>query len=90
MRYNLLIPFDKKDEVKKSFGIKWDNDKKTWYYICNGELPEGLDKYTEMVVDVRYEDKDLFKKRFKTMRWNNIDKYWTMSKEEYDIVYKTT
>ena len=82
MRYNLLIPFDKKDEVKKDFKIRWDTDKKIWYYIGN-ELPIGLDKYEEMVVDVRYEDKDLFKKRFKTMRWNNHDKIWTMSREEY-------
>lgn len=82
MRYNLLIPFDKKDEVKKDFKIRWDTDKKIWYYIGN-ELPKGLDKYEEMVVDVRYEDKDLFKKRFKTMRWNNLDKIWTMSREEY-------
>ena len=83
MRHNLLIPFEEKEEVKKKFGIKWDNDNKVWYYVCNGDLPEGLDMYREMIVDVKYEDKDLFKKRFKTMRWNKVDKIWTMSKKEF-------
>lgn len=81
-RTNLLIPFDKKEEVKKQFNIRWDMDKKLWYFMGN-ELPESLEKYQEMIVDVKYEDKDLFKKRFKTMRWNKDDKIWTMSREEY-------
>ena len=82
MRFNLLVPFEKKEDVKKEFKIKWDMDNKIWYYIGN-ELPEALEKYREMVVDVPYEDKDLFKKRFKSMRWNKDDKIWTMSKEEF-------
>lgn len=82
MRYNLLVPFDKKEDLKTEFKIKWDAEKKIWYYMGN-QLPEGLEKYEEMVVDVSYDDKDLFKKRFKTMRWNKDNKVWTMSKEEF-------
>ena len=28
----LLIPFDKKDEIKKDYPIKWDVAKKLWYF----------------------------------------------------------
>ena len=28
----LLIPFNKKDEIKKDYPIKWDVAKKQWYF----------------------------------------------------------
>ena len=32
MKEYLLIPFDKKDEIKKDYPIKWDVAKKLWYF----------------------------------------------------------
>jgi len=32
MNEYLLIPFDKKDEIKKDHPIKWDVAKKLWYF----------------------------------------------------------
>ena len=53
----LLIPFNKKDDIKKDYPIKWDVDKKQWYfdtitpYYSKGNggprngLPQDLEQY---------------------------------------------
>ena len=76
----LLVPYDKKDELKKLYNIKWDNDKKLWY---TNEMIEGLKPYTIIKIQVEYDDKDLCKSKFKSMRWRTIDKTWICSCEDY-------
>ena len=76
----LLVPFDKKDELKKLYDIKWDAERKLWYI---GEIVEELKPYTIMKIQVDYEDKELCKSKYKSMRWHTIDKIWTCSYEDY-------
>lgn len=84
---NLLIPFEKKDELKKQYSIKWNNEKKTWYY--NGDkLPDELNKYTEKIVNIPYEDKDEYKKKYSSMKYNRNIKSWIMSLEDYENLTK--
>ena len=76
----LLVPYDKKDELKNLYNIKWDTNTKLWYI---GEMVEGLKPYTIMKIQVEYADKDLFKSKYKSMRWHTIDKTWTCSYDDY-------
>lgn len=88
MRHNLCVPYEEKEVVKKQFKIRWDGEKKVWHYIGNDELPEGLKKYKLMVIDVSYDDKDMMKKKFKSMRFDKELKTWTCSLEDYNKIYK--
>ena len=56
----LMVLFADKDIVK-GLGAKWDASKKQWYFM--GVLPDELKKYISYVVDVPFDDKDIFKKR---------------------------
>lgn len=76
----LLIPFEKKDELKKLHKIKWDADLKLWYVP---EYNENLKSYTIKEIQVDYEDKDIMKSKYKSMRWNKADKFWTCSYDDY-------
>ena len=76
----LLVPYNKKDELKKLYKIKWDAEKKLWYV---GEMVEGLKPYAIMKIQVEYSDKDLCKSKYKSMRWNTIDKTWICSYDDY-------
>lgn len=86
MRHNLCIPFERKDEIKKDFKIRWDAIKKVWYY--EEDLPEELKKYELMIIDISYDDKDMMKKKFKSMRFDRELKSWTCSMEDYNKIYK--
>lgn len=86
MRTNLCIPFEMKEELKKE-GIKWDSKLKTWY-IDNEKIPENLVKYVATEVFIDYEDKDYFKSKVKTMRWDTINKKWLVSQEDFDKIMK--
>lgn len=76
----LLVPYDKKDELKKLYNIKWDNERKLWYI---NEMVEGLKPYTIMKIQVEYVDKDFCKSKFKSMRWHTMDKTWICSYDDY-------
>jgi hypothetical protein len=79
-KYNLLVPFEDKDKVK-SLGAKWDSLNKIWYFI--GDLPEELKKYKGYAVHVEYEDKDIFKSKYKSLRWNPTKKNWLCNEIDY-------
>ena len=75
----LSIPFELKDEIKKSHKIKWDAQKKSWYA---DKMEEGLKKYKTVSVDIPYDEKDQYKSIIKTMKWDASNKTWTCSLED--------
>lgn len=78
---NLSIPFDKKDELKP-LKIRWNNEKKTWYF--EGDiLPKELEPYVSKYVDISYEDKDIAKATYKSMSFDKEKKLWKMSAFDY-------
>ena len=79
---NLSIPFEKKDELKQ-FKIRWNNEKKTWYFD-GAELPEELKKYVSKYVIVSYDDKDDYKLVYKSMSFDTDKKMWKMSVEDFE------
>ena len=76
----LLVPNEKKDELKALYKIKWDTQSKLWYA---DEMVEALEPYKIMKIQVEYDDKDDYKLRYKSMRWQTTDKTWTCSYEDY-------
>jgi hypothetical protein len=79
----LLIPFEKKNELKEKHKIQWNADKKLWYF--EGDLIDDLMPYTIKKIQVDFADKDILKKRLKSMRWDPIEKIWLCSLEDYNI-----
>ena len=105
MNEYLLIPFDKKDEIKKDHPIKWDVAKKLWYfdtitpYYSKGNggprngLPQDLEQYrihSLSTEQVPYDEKDFVKKEFKSMVWNPLNSCWNMNEKDYKIFLKKT
>ena len=103
MKEYLLIPFDKKDEIKKDHPIKWDVAKKLWYfdtltpYYSKGKtepqngLPQGLEQYrihSLSTEQVPYDEKDFVKTQFKSMVWNPLTTSWSMNEKDYKIFLK--
>ena len=83
----LHIPYESKDEFKKTYSIKWDTEKKLWY--CDKDkFEKGLHPYELVYVDISYDDKDYYKKMLKSMRWDNDAKEWRISKQDYEIYSK--
>jgi hypothetical protein len=82
-KYTLLVPFEDKDIVK-GFGAKWDSLNKNWYFI--GDLPEELKKYKSYPVHIEYEDKDIFKTKYKSLRWSPIKKNWLCNETDYKAI----
>ena len=82
---DLSIPFNKKDELKQ-YKIKWDAEKKIWYFDGEEELPKELEPYISKYVDIKFEEKDLFKSKFKSMSFDRIKKLWRMSMEDYNVM----
>lgn len=76
----LLVPYEKKDELKKLYNIKWDAQRKLWYI---NEIIDELKPYIIMKIQVDYEDKDLCKSKYKSMRWSTSDKTWICSYDDY-------
>ena len=60
IEYSLAIPFDKKDEMKTRYGIKWNTEYKMWC-AKNERDYNGLAKYHVVKVDVLYQNKEQFK-----------------------------
>ena len=82
-KYTLLVPFEDKDIVK-SLGAKWDSLNKNWYFM--GDLPEELIKYKSYPVFIEYDDKDLFKTKYKSLRWNPTKKNWLCNENDYKAI----
>jgi hypothetical protein len=82
-KYTLLVPFEDKDIVK-SLGAKWDSLNKNWYFM--GDLPEELKKYKSYPVHIEYEDKDIFKTKYKSLRWSPIKKNWLCNETDYKAI----
>ena len=82
-KYTLLVPFEDKDIVK-SLGAKWDSLNKNWYFM--GDLPEELKKYKSYPVHIEYEDKDIFKSKYKSLRWSPIKKNWLCNETDYKAI----
>jgi len=86
-KINLTIPFFLKNKVKEQFPkIRWDMEKKTWYY--EEELPEGLKKYVETPVEIGYDERDEYKAQFTSLKWCKTDKTWKCSAEDFDKINK--
>ncbi len=51
--------------MNKLYKVKWDANTKLWYI---GEMVEGLRPYAIMKIQVDYDDKDLCKSKYKSMR----------------------
>lgn len=86
MRFDLSIPYNLKDELKKE-GIKWDMKNKTWF-IEKDEIPEKLQKYVSMDIFVDFDEKDIYKQTFRSMSWNPLIKKWKVSKEDFEKIMK--
>jgi hypothetical protein len=83
-KHILLVPFEDKDNAKL-MGCKWDSLNKTWYFIGD-YLPEELKKYKAYPVHVEYEDKDIFKSQYKSLRWNANKKNWLCNETDYRAI----
>lgn len=79
MKYYLAVAYEEKDELKKVFSIKFDGDLKAWYYETDTPLPKDLEAHVETPVDIPYDDKDLLKTRYNTLRWKPSEKTWVCS-----------
>ena len=83
-RINLAIPFNKKDEIKKNYKIKWDKDERTWYYE-DDKLPKELQKYIETIIKITYDEREKLKSKCPSARFSGSRKTWVVSKEDYDF-----
>ena len=82
----LLIPFKIKDTIKESESIFWDVERRLWY--CT-ELTDGLKDYEMNLVDIEYMEKDFFKEKLKSMKWNSHFKSWMVDKNDSQIYYNS-
>ena len=86
-KHTLLVPFEDKDIVK-NLGAKWDSLNKNWFFQSNLEnpLPEELKKYKSYPVHIEYDDKDIFKSKYKSLRWNATKKNWLCNESDYKAI----
>jgi hypothetical protein len=82
-KHTLLVPFEDKDNAK-IMGCKWDSLNKNWYFI--GDLPEELKKYKSYPVHIEYDDKDILKSKYKSLRWNPTKKNWLCNETDYRAI----
>ena len=80
----LLIPFEIKDKIKETESIFWDVERKLWY--CT-ELTEGLKDYEMYLVDIEYMEKDFWKEKLKSMKWNCHFESWMVDKNDSQIYF---
>ncbi len=69
-----------KDKVKENHKIRFDSVNKIWF-IVSDELHEN--KYKKVYVDISYEDKDIYKKKCKSLGFDFKLKSWYCSMEEF-------
>jgi hypothetical protein len=87
-KQDLVIPFSMKDILKKNHPIKFDLNRKIWYIFCNDDLPEDLKKYKRMNVEIDYNDKEIMKKRFDSLRYDFNQQSWFCSLEDFEKMGK--
>lgn len=83
-RHNLAIEYSMKDKIKEKHPIKFDFEQKLWFY--EGDLPEDLMKYRQMSVDIKYDDRDEYKAKFKSLFWDRSEKSWKCSTEDFEKI----
>lgn len=76
----LCVPYCEKDEVKKN-GAKWDGKAKRWFVL--DKIPDGLKDYEACEIDIKYEDKEIFKSKLKSLFWDKDLKTWFCSKKDF-------
>eukprot|EP00960_Hanusia_phi_P043750 756227-Hanusia_phi.AAC.1 len=79
----LLVPFDERN-IAKEHKAKWDPEEKLWY--CLKTIPKELEKYEMTYVDIPYDEKDEYKEKYKSLRWDKNAKSWICSLEEYNMI----
>ena len=84
-RIYLLVPFDLKDELKKTEKILWDTKKRLWYCL---KITETLKPYVAFFVDVEYDEKDEMKEKYKSLRWNRTFKSSLVVEEDFEKMKK--
>jgi DNA topoisomerase-3 len=82
MNEYLIVPFEKKDEVKE-LGAFWDNDVKMWYMP---KKIKELEKYKRTEIYVPFDDKDIVKEL--GAKWDGSKKIWVIPKGESEIFKK--
>ena len=60
INYVLAIPFDKKEDMKVKYGIKWNKEHKMWC-AKNERDYNGLVKYHVIRIDVVFKHNEKFK-----------------------------
>jgi hypothetical protein len=85
MKHYLLVPYDKKDELKEKYLIKWDTDKKLWYFLGE-DIPVELKLFKLYYIAVSFDDKDIYKKKYKSMKWDAIEKQWCCNGQDYERI----
>jgi len=84
----LLFPYAERQDAKK-FGAKWNSVNKTWYYpSVDGSLPEDLMQYKCHAIHIEYDDKEFWKQKLKSMKWDAINKYWVVNNIDYQTFLK--
>jgi len=79
----LLFPYAQRQEAK-SLGAKWNSNEKMWYYpSADGTLPEELLKYKCNPIHIEYEDKEFWKQKLPSMKWDAIRKQWVVNERDY-------
>jgi len=61
INYLLAIPYEKKDEMKTRYGIKWNQEHKMWC-AKNERDYNGLVKYHVIKVNILFKHNETFKK----------------------------
>ena len=83
-KIRLIFPYDENPKYKK-MGVKWDVDKKIWYFpSLDGELPDNLKPLKCYTIAIDYDDKEFYKPLFPSMRWDKNIKCWIVNQEDYD------
>jgi len=81
---SVLIPFEKKDELKLRYKLKWNNDEKLWecgnerIYNMNGMLPYHIEP-----ISVSFENKENAKRL--GCKWYHKEKFWYISLGAYNL-----
>ena len=55
--------------------------------IFKNDFVESLKPYELMYISVDYDDKDDYKEKMKSMRWDKINKQWRITRKDYDEIY---
>lgn len=84
----LLFPYAERFEAKK-LGAKWNSVEKIWYYpSLDGNLPEDLKKYKCNPIHIEYDDKEYWKQKLPSMKWDGIRKQWMVNESDFKIYIK--